>query len=148
MRTALGFFLECRDKARDLRAAGDGSWTKWAAAANDWEAKVPDWQWESAGMKKPRTPEACGHFVPGETVRRNGTRLCVEFTSTSARCTLKSPDGRGALWLLSGGSPLAYGRCTPQRGCCPLDHQCPRQKATDAIAEAIRELDEIPSVSS
>jgi hypothetical protein len=45
--------------------------------------------------------------------------LNLECARPADRCGLKSPDGRGLLWVRSGGSPLAYGRCTPTRERCP-----------------------------
>lgn len=49
--------------------------------------------------------------------RRPANALCMEVGQPLPRCAEKSPDGRGRLWLLSGGSPLAYGPC--KCACCP-----------------------------
>lgn len=43
--------------------------------------------------------------------RRPANALNVEIGQPMNRCKERSPDGRGAIWLLSGGSPLAYGLC-------------------------------------
>lgn len=55
--------------------------------------------------------ELCGSCVEPVLERRPVNGLCVEIGSPAARCKLKSPDGRGLAWLLSGGSVLAYGLC-------------------------------------
>lgn len=48
--------------------------------------------------------------------RRPANALNVEVGQPAPRCRLRCPDGRGDAWLLSGGSPLAYGYCSI-RGC-------------------------------
>lgn len=55
--------------------------------------------------------EQCPNRVEPATERRPVNGLNVEIGSPAPRCTRKSPDGRGLIWLLSGGSILAYGRC-------------------------------------
>ena len=49
--------------------------------------------------------------------RRPGNALNVEIGAPLPRCAMRSPDGRGLAWLLSGGSLLAYGTCDRSR--CP-----------------------------
>lgn len=51
--------------------------------------------------------------------RRPVNGLNVEIGTPLARCMRQSPDGRGAVWVLSGGSILAYGVCC--RASCPLE---------------------------
>lgn len=49
--------------------------------------------------------------------RRPANALNIEIGQPLSRCRLQSPDDRGAAWLLSGGSPLAYGVCSAR--VCP-----------------------------
>lgn len=52
-------------------------------------------------------------------MRRPANALNVETGFFPAkRCLLKSPDGRGLVWYLSGGSLFAYGQCNKR---CPLE---------------------------
>lgn len=60
--------------------------------------------------------ETCDQRIVPEVNRRPANALNVEIGSPAIRCALRSPDGRGAIWLLSGGSPLAYGCC--ERATC------------------------------
>lgn len=48
---------------------------------------------------------------------KNPSALHIDAMEPHARCTEKSPDGRGLIWWLSGGSLMAYGPC---------DSDCPR----------------------
>jgi hypothetical protein len=48
--------------------------------------------------------------------RRPANALNVEIGSPQPRCMRRSPDGRGAAWMMSGGSMLAYGCCS-ERAC-------------------------------
>jgi len=59
----------------------------------------------------------CPHQMDIDVERRPGNALNVEIGAPLPRCNRKSPDGRGLVWLMSGGSPLAYGNCTPLH--CP-----------------------------
>lgn len=54
---------------------------------------------------------------PGIDYNRQRNALRVEIVPGSNRCKRQSPDGRGLAWLLSGGSPIAYGICG--RASCP-----------------------------
>ncbi len=56
------------------------------------------------------------------TPRRPVNGLNVEIGSPQDRCMLRSPDGRGLAWVLSGGSALAYGYCYPNS--CPRGAPC------------------------
>jgi hypothetical protein len=84
---------------------------------------VPVWQWEIwySDLRRycPDTLE-----IVAEPGFRN--RLTTEFAPQTSRCKKRSPDGRGAAWLLSGGSALAYGQCSAA--------MCPR-----ALAAALGE---------
>lgn len=75
---------------------------------------VPSWQWQIWwGDLRPYCPDALS--PPLE--RRRANALNVEIGQPLQRCKVRSPDGRGLAWLLSGGSPLAYGLC--ERAHCP-----------------------------
>lgn len=79
---------------------------------------VPPWQWaiyfEELAVLCPSSLDV----VPGRDFARQRNALRVELVpSTTPRCSRRSPDGRGLAWLLSGGSPLAYGACCVAR--CP-----------------------------
>lgn len=66
------------------------------------------------GVEKPAPAvDACRSHIEPRLERRPANALNIEIGSPLPRCTRKSPDGRGLAWLLSGGSPLAYGHCTP-----------------------------------
>ena len=60
----------------------------------------------------------CVHRVTVEQEPRNGNRMAIETWPVMPRCMRQSPDGRGAAWILSGGSPLVYGRCCLSE--CPI----------------------------
>ncbi len=60
---------------------------------------------------------ACPDRIALGVERRPANALNVEIMEPMPRCKQQSPDGRGSIWLLSGGSPLAYGRCC--RSGCP-----------------------------
>jgi hypothetical protein len=65
----------------------------------------------------------CRYRVELEVLRRRCNGLNVEIGIPIPRCRLKPPEEwpNGAVmvgrWLLSGGSPLVLGHCTP--GNCP-----------------------------
>ena len=65
---------------------------------------------------------ACKNLIAPELLRRRANALNVEVGQPVPRCRLKTPehwgdaDPRAARWLLSGGSPLVLGLCTPN-GC-------------------------------
>lgn len=60
----------------------------------------------------------CQHRIEARQESRPGTRLVVEHVAPLPRCVQQAPDGRGAAWLASGGSVLAYGTCCVTG--CPL----------------------------
>lgn len=66
----------------------------------------------------------CPHLIELPTSRRPGNALNVEIGTPAPRCKLKPPkewpaNNPGVLrWLLSGGTPLVLGCCTPRM--CPL----------------------------
>lgn len=66
----------------------------------------------------------CQHRRGGEYRARRANALNVEVGAYSQdRCMRQSPDGRGAIWLLSGGALEAYGVCCRQG--CPLATNAP-----------------------
>ena len=65
----------------------------------------------------------CPSRIELEVERRPANALNVEIGTPVPRCRLRSPDGRGSAWLLSGGSPLAYGVCSARE--CPRAKQIP-----------------------
>ena len=70
-------------------------------------ALLPAWQWDD---RWPDLAPLCGASLPvHHEPHRNAWR--IEVPQANPRCLYRSPDGRGADWLNSGGSPLAYGRC-------------------------------------
>lgn len=79
-------------------------------------SEVPAWQWKTAATLEDYA-KGCPERMCGETPRRPANALNVEVGTPQPRCRLKSPDGRGGAWLLSGGSPLAYGVCSVT---CPM----------------------------
>lgn len=60
----------------------------------------------------------CRYKCESRATRRKGNHLNIEYMGGGTYCTLQSPDGRGAAWLLSGGAIEAYGQCYEYR--CPL----------------------------
>lgn len=64
----------------------------------------------------------CPHRRELPTPRRPANALNVECGTPQDRCMLRSPDGRGDVWALSGGSLLAYGYCT--QNSCPRGAPC------------------------
>ena len=80
---------------------------------------VPPWQFRIRFADlAPICPNRI-HAQPGRDFDRQRNALRVEIVpSNLARCSRKSPDGRGLAWVLSGGSPLSY------RACCEAG--CPR----------------------
>ncbi len=58
----------------------------------------------------------CQNRIQVEIERRPGNVLAVEMAGGNPRCRLLVPpnwkgDATAARWLLSGGSPLVFGRC-------------------------------------
>lgn len=78
--------------------------------------------------------EGCPDKLGIPIERRPANALCVEYMEPAPRCKQQSPDGRGSIWLLSGGSPLAYGRCCRS--------QCPRLAERDSLDAMAREFEE------
>ena len=75
---------------------------------------IPPSQWDIYFAElRPLCPDA----RTGPLLRRPGNALNVEIGAPMMRCLQRSPDGRGLAWMMSGGSLLAYGLCTP--GGCP-----------------------------
>lgn len=81
---------------------------------------IPPWQWDIwFDDLAPICPSRVA-VVPGRDFNRQRNALRMENTpSDEARCSQLSPDGRGLAWLMSGGSPFAYGKC--------LCRSCPRR---------------------
>lgn len=78
---------------------------------------VPPWQfaiWHDE--LSPLCPSRLA-LQPGSDYRRQRNALRIEIVPSSSRCSRRSPDGRGLAWLLSGGSPIAYGECRVAK--CP-----------------------------
>jgi len=65
---------------------------------------------------------ACKFAISDDMLtQRRGTTLCIESGIVhTRRCALRSPDGLGLRYLLSGGSATAYGPCLAH--CCPRVH--------------------------
>ena len=78
--------------------------------------------------------EGCPDKLGIPIERRPANALCVEYMEPAPRCKQQSPDGRGSIWLLSGGSPLAYGRCCRSA--------CPRLAERDSLDAMAREFEE------
>lgn len=78
---------------------------------------VPASQWAVNGGWWPDLSRHCPSRVQPAVERRPANALNVEIGTPMARCLERSPDGRGLVWWMSGGSVLAYGVCT-QRACC------------------------------
>jgi hypothetical protein len=78
-------------------------------------AAVPPWQWE--GEYWGDLAAECPDRIMPELPRRRANALNLEVGQPRARCKQLAPDGRGLAWLMSGGSPLAYGRC--ECAACP-----------------------------
>lgn len=75
--------------------------------------------------------QACGSCKTPDLERRPANALNIEIGTPAARCLLQPPDGRGVTrdggtldWLRSGGSLLAYGRCSLEG--CPKNATAPR----------------------
>ena len=56
---------------------------------------------------------ACQYLIQAQQLRRPANALNIEATVHVDRCALRSPDGRGLRWLMSGGEAIASGACTP-----------------------------------
>jgi hypothetical protein len=75
--------------------------------------------WVDSNSKVP-----CSKLIQPELPRRPANALCIEIGEPLARCRMKTPkhwgdfDQGATRWLLSGGSPLVLGPCTPNA--CPL----------------------------
>ena len=72
---------------------------------------VPAWQW--AIWHADLAPFCPSRIAPqaGRDYNRQRNALRIEIIPSSSRCALRSPDGRGLAWLMSGGSPISYGEC-------------------------------------
>lgn len=83
---------------------------------------VPAWQWVLRFDELQKIcPSQFGETAEKLGPQKNALRVeLVHFSASSQRCKLQSPDGRGLIWYLSGGSPLSYGKCCAS--------QCPRTK--------------------
>ncbi len=90
-----------------------------AAGTNALEefAQLPAWQMD---LRWDELSPHCPSRIQPELARRPSNALNVEIGEPRVRCALRSPDGRGMLWILSGGDVLAYGQCTKR--------ECPRAK--------------------
>ena len=90
-----------------------------AAGTNALEefAQLPAWQMD---LRWDDLAPHCPSRIQPELARRPANALNVEIGEPRKRCALRSPDGRGMLWILSGGSALAYGQCDKR--------ECPRAK--------------------
>ena len=90
-----------------------------AAAGLDYDIDaVPAWQWAVHHDDLARICPSRLSVVAGRDFSRQRNALRCEWVpSTEPRCSRQSPDGRGLAWLMSGGSPLTYGRC--YLSCCP-----------------------------
>jgi hypothetical protein len=75
--------------------------------------------------------ERCPSARFPELPRRPGNALNIEIGQPMTRCLERSPDGRGLIWLLSGGSLLAYGICCRSG--------CPRTKVYEHTIEKARQ---------
>lgn len=79
---------------------------------------VPAWQWRERFEDLCRICPSRLEVEAGRDFNRQRNALrCENVPSVEPRCSLLSPDGRGAVWFMSGGSPLAYGRC--ELAMCP-----------------------------
>ena len=72
---------------------------------------VPAWQWQVTGGWWPDLAMYCRNRIEPNLLGRPVNGLNIEIGAPAARCLYRSPDGRGLLWLMSGGSALAYGIC-------------------------------------
>lgn len=98
--------------ALDYHAAGHGD-----AAQQVLDSISPGGRWQ-VELYFDQVAAICRHRLEARQERRPGTRLVVEHVAPLARCVQQAPDGRGAAWLTSGGSMLAYGVCCLAG--CPL----------------------------
>lgn len=77
---------------------------------------IPPVQWDVYwGDLAPLCPS---QIAPNQVRQRNALRVEL-LPDSGPRCAKRSPDGRGLVWLLSGGDPLSYGRC--------CERACPRR---------------------
>lgn len=79
--------------------------------------EVPAWQWAVPGGFWPELALLCPDRRQPALERRPVNGLNVEVGEPQARCMRRCPDGRGAAWVLSGGSLLDYGVCC--QASCP-----------------------------
>ena len=83
-------------------------------------AAVPSWQWAVPGgfwgEMAERCPDHARSWGNPKPQHGPGNRLGINTMDPTPRCLWKSPDGLGLRWLMSGGSPLAYGICSAD-GC-------------------------------
>ena len=78
---------------------------------------VPASQWRIWFEELRRVCPSALRGEAGRDYRRQSNALRTEMVPQGVHCSLRSPDGRGLAWLLSGGSPFAYGQCS--RSGCP-----------------------------
>lgn len=84
---------------------------------------VPPFQWDIwFSDLAPHCPDRLRDGTP-MSLQRNALRCDFAWNDAAPRCGVRSPDGRGLAWVLSGGSPLAYGKCDA--------NQCWRTKSTE-----------------
>lgn len=77
---------------------------------------VPSFQWDIYWRELARL---CPSTIqPRPAKQRNALRIEI-LPDSGPRCSRRSPDGRGLIWLLSGGDPLSYGVC--------CERACPRR---------------------
>lgn len=86
--------------------------------------------------------DTCPHRIGLEVIRRPANALNIEMGGFGGcdRCKLKPPEEWGPnapsvmRWLLSGGSPMVLGRCTPNN--CPstdtVSAECSAHRASYA----------------
>lgn len=75
------------------------------------------------GVEFPLPCKNCPYLIEIAIESRPANALNVEIGKAADRCQIKTPshwgdaDPLGSRWLLSGGSPLVFGWCTPNN--CP-----------------------------
>ncbi len=103
MITILGMALDLAEKG-EIQKANDLLWYH-----------TPIWQikanWEDV-------QEICDQGITPSLERRRCNGLNIEIGFPLRRCLMRSPDGLGLRWYLSGGSVTAYGICEKKN--CPL----------------------------
>jgi hypothetical protein len=87
---------------------------------------IPPFQWEV--YWNDLAPFCPSRLTPKPVKQRNALRVEL-LPDSGPRCSRRSPDGRGLTWFLSGGEPLAYGRC--EAGRCPRASSPPPDRGSD-----------------